>query len=475
MAGRKRYVQVGLGGRSGMYSFALAGKFRECGELVAVCDSNRGRVDLRVAELAERGVTAQGYLADRFERMIRETKADVVIVTTKDSHHDEYLCKAMELGCDAITEKPLTTDEVKCQRIVDTQRKTGRKCTVTFNYRYSPPRTQVKDLLMSGVIGNVIAVDFHWLLDTSHGADYFRRWHRNTEHSGSLLVHKATHHFDGVNWFLSAIPERVFAMGQRAYYTPKTADRYGLTRRAERCLDCPEASKCAFHLDLRANKGLRTLYLDQEKHDGYQRDRCVFSEQIDIWDSMHVQVAYDTGVQMSYSLHAFSPWEGYAIHFTGTKGRLEHVCHESVYINGDGSVPGETIPEGTKTTIFPHWQSPYSVDIWQASGGHGGGDDPLLEAVFDPNAPPDKYLRAADQRAGAYSILTGIAARKSIQTGRPVEIADLCHDIGRPDYPPMPTSAEPLPMVVGKAKLMGTEQAQKFRAGQAKPVTAAGG
>ena len=78
---------------------------------------------------------------------------------------------------------------------------------MTFNYRYSPPRTQVKDLLMSGVIGDILSVDFHWMLDTHHGADYFRRWHRNKQNSGGLMVHKATHHFDLVNWWLSSVPE----------------------------------------------------------------------------------------------------------------------------------------------------------------------------------------------------------------------------------------------------------------------------
>ena len=62
--------------------------------------------------------------------------------------------------------------------------------------RTSPPRTQVKDILMSGVIGDVLSVDFHWMLNTHHGADYFRRWHRNKKNSGGLMVHKASHHFD---------------------------------------------------------------------------------------------------------------------------------------------------------------------------------------------------------------------------------------------------------------------------------------
>ena len=81
-----------------------------------------------------------------------------MIVTTKDACHDDYICRALELGCDAITEKPMTIDETKCRRILETQKKTGRNVRVTFNYRYAPPRTQVKDLLMKGTIGEVLSV-----------------------------------------------------------------------------------------------------------------------------------------------------------------------------------------------------------------------------------------------------------------------------------------------------------------------------
>ena len=212
-----------------------------------------------------------------------------------------------------MTEKPMTTDEKKCRAILDTQRKTGRKCRVTFNYRYSPPRTQVKDLLMSGVIGDVLSVDFHWMLDTHHGADYFRRWHSNKVNSGGLMVHKATHHFDLVNWWLSAVPVSVMAMGKREFYTPAMAKRLGLQSHHERCLTCPEKAKCAFYLDLAANKELKELFLDNEQYDGYFRDRCVFRPDIDIEDTMNVQVRYNTGVTMAYSLNAFNAWEGYII------------------------------------------------------------------------------------------------------------------------------------------------------------------
>jgi predicted dehydrogenase len=426
---KTRYVQVGLGHRSEMYHEALLTRYADHSELVGFCDSNEGRLALRVAWARECGVDVPGYLDSDFDRMIRETRPDCVIVTTQDSFHDEYICRAMELGCDVISEKPLTVDADKCQRIIDTQRRTGKNCRVTFNYRYSPHRTQVKDMLMSGVIGEVLSVDFHWLLDTRHGADYFRRWHRHKKNSGGLMVHKATHHFDLVNWWLDSIPESVFASGHRRFYTPEQAETFGLHNRSERCLDCPEQAKCPFFLDISQYEKLRSLYLNNEQYDGYYRDRCVFSRDIDIEDSMNVVVNYASGAKMSYSLNAYMPWEGYMITFNGSKGRLEHKCQESVYISGDGSVPGALKKDGTTIHVFPHFKPAYAVDVWMGKGGHGGGDVVLLDDIFSPDAPEDPYHRAADHRSGAYSILTGIAANQSMATGTLVNIADLVHGL----------------------------------------------
>jgi hypothetical protein len=149
-------------------------------------------------------------------------------------------------------------------------------------------------------------------------------------------------------------------------------------------------------------------------------------------------VEYRNGVKMTYSLNTFMPWEGYIISFNGTKGRIEHRCEESVYISGDGSVPGALVGSGTTTHIYPHFAPAYSVPIWTADGGHGGGDAPLLNDVFNPEKPADPYLRSADHRAGAYSILTGVAANLSMQKRETIRIDDLVHGLSMPDYPEMP-------------------------------------
>jgi predicted dehydrogenase len=446
---RRRYAIVGLGSRHELYQDGIEKVHARWAELVGVCDSNPGRVEIARRRSAQNGaVVPPGYAAAEFDRMLQERRPDIVIVTTTDATHHDYLIRAMEAGCDVITEKPMTIDAEKCARILAVRRRTGRRCRVTFNYRYSPPRSQVKDILMSGEIGEVLSVDFHWLLNTHHGADYFRRWHAEKRNSGGLFVHKATHHFDLVNWWLGAMPTSVMATGKREFYTPEMARRRGLTGAHQRCCSCPEQDRCGFYFDLAASPHLKALYRDCEDHDGYFRDGCVFREGIDIEDTMNALVTYDTGATLSYSLNAFNAWEGYTVAFNGTKGRLEHTIVESVYINGTESMQGGVAAEGVKTRVIPLRGAGREVEPWSAEGDHGGGDRVMLEDIFLPAGTPDKYLRAADERAGACSILVGIAANRSLETGAQVRLADLIPAVPPPDYPPMPSRHGALPMPV---------------------------
>ncbi len=444
---KERIAIVGVGSRSRMYQDAVQKKFSEYCELVDLCDVNLGRLKLaQQRSINNSGTSIPIFEAEEFDDMIAKTKPDRLVVTTVDGFHHQYIVRAMELGCDVITEKPMTIDAEKCQAIIDAQKRTGKRCSVTFNYRYSPPRTQVKDLLMSGIIGEVLSVDFHWMLNTFHGADYFRRWHSQKKFSGGLMIHKATHHFDLVNWWLSAIPVSVYATGKREFYTPDMAKRFGLDSHHERCHTCHEFEKCGFYLDLAANKGLKELYLDNEQHDGYFRDRCVFRPDIDIEDTMNVLIKYDNNVTLCYSVNAFNSWEGYYIIFNGTKGRLEHRAEESIYISGTDTVQGGLKAGGTFTRVFPLRGPAQDFELWSGEGGHGGGDRMLLEDLFLPEKKLDKYLRAADQRSGAYAMLVGAAANRCFQTGQPIQVADLVQNIGYPDYPEMPSRTAPLPM-----------------------------
>lgn len=443
-ARKKRYVAVGVGSRNRMYQDALWGPHKEHGELVAVCDVNPGRMALVGKRAVEAGSTApKPWLASDFDKMLAEHKPDGLIVTTPDGFHHDYIVRALNAGVDVITEKPMTTTAAKAQQIIDATRRTGKHIRVTFNYRYSPFRSQVKELLMSGVIGDVLSVDFHWLLNTVHGADYFRRWHSHKDISGGLMVHKATHHFDLVNWWLSDMPVSVTAVGKREFYTPEMAKRFGLKETHDRCLTCTEKAKCSFYFDLAADPGLKALYLDNEKYDGYHRDQCVWRKEIDIEDTMNVIAKYAGGATLSYSLNAFNAWEGYTVAFNGTRGRLEHRVVEQALVAGASK---QTDDDAIATRIIPMRGAPQDIEPWTGAGGHGGGDAVMLADIFDPNAPADKLKRAADERGGAASCLIGIAADKCFETGLPVKIADLVTGLASPDWPVMPNHTDAVPM-----------------------------
>lgn len=436
MSSKKRYVQVGVGSRSMMFSHALLGDLSEHGELVAICDINPGRLSYANELFKEKfGVgPLPAYAPADFEKMIRENRADAVIVTSMDRTHHHYIVRAMEAGCDVITEKPMTIDADKAAAILDAVERTGRKLRVTFNYRYAPRNSRVKELLMQGVIGEVKSVHFEWLLDTKHGADYFRRWHRDKRNSGGLFVHKATHHFDLMNWWLDTTPVQVYAQGGLVFYGRENAEARGVSVFYDRGTGNPAAAADPFALDLAADEGFRRMYLESEKYDGYRRDQSVFGDCISIEDDMSAVVNYASGAVMTYHLTAYSPWEGYRIAFNGTCGRIEVEVVETSYVSGSADDQNRPdlrdgkeveLEETTRILVRPHWGRPWEAKLEEGvEAGHGGGDVRLLRDVF-VGTDADPLKRAADHRAGTASIMVGIAANRSLATGLPVRIADL--------------------------------------------------
>lgn len=429
MSNKKRYAIVGTGSRSGMFVKAVTETYKDTSELVGLCDLSKTRMDWYNRQLGENlGMSPLPmYHADNFDKMVAETKPDTVIVTTIDAWHHKYIVRAMELGCDVISEKPMTTDIDKMKAIYDTIKKTGQSLRVTFNYRYAPAYTQYRKIIMDGKIGRPLAVDFSWVLDTSHGADYFRRWHREKHNSGGLLVHKATHHFDLVNWWIDSYPKQVFAMGNLMFYGKENAEARGESYDYERYTGVEAAKDDPFALSLYSKDDFKGLYLDAEEETGYLRDRNVFGEPITIEDTMNVTVRYQNGVLLSYSLIAYAPWEGLKVAVTGTKGRVEMEITENVtHLKSDKSASASKGAfKQTTIRVFPMFGEPYEVEIPRGEGGHGGADPVMLEQIFATNPPDDPFKRAASHIDGAASILVGISANQSIATDQLITVDEL--------------------------------------------------
>ncbi|SFW49535.1 Oxidoreductase family, C-terminal alpha/beta domain [Sinomicrobium oceani] len=420
-----KVVLVGTGVRGiSFWGKRLVEHYSDILEFVGLCDINPGRL-----EFGRKHIGVHCPTFSDFEKMVRETGPDLVIVTTKDSTHHEFIIKGLGMGCDVLTEKPLTTDENKCQAIIDAERKSGKKLIVGFNYRWSPYNTKIKELLAGNSIGKITSVDFHWYLNTYHGASYFRRWHGLKSEGGSLWVHKATHHFDLLNWWIDSEPSEVFAYGDLEHYGANGPFR------GDKCRTCQHRSECDYFWDITKDNHMMRLYVDHEKHDGYIRDNCLFRDEIDIYDKMSAQVKYKNNVVLNYSLTTYSPFEGWRVAFNGTEGRLEawldipyqrgETVDQSEMHALEMDQSGEDDKNQEPVIVHRLWKDFETVKVPMERGGHGGGDMRLQDKMFKNPDIPDPYGRAAGLRDGVMSVLIGIAARKSIETGLPVAIKDL--------------------------------------------------
>jgi predicted dehydrogenase len=432
---KRRYVLAGTGHRSRMYLDAMAGAHREDADLVGLVEPNQGRLDAHLKRLADAGLDTDTIVTagpDDLEQVISKTGADRLIVTSPDYTHAGLIVRGLEAGVDVVVEKPLTIDPDSTRRIADAVSRSGRQVVVTHNYRYSPRNSGLKELIKNGSIGTPLSVTFEWVLDTAHGADYFRRWHRDKVNSGGLLIHKASHHFDLINWLLADAPEQVYARGGVKFYGAENAAKRGLPARPARGTHDGEHSP--WELDLRSDPWLKALYLDSESYDGYQRDQDVFGPGVTTEDNLAVIVDYSRGATLSYALNAHSPWEGYRIAVNGDQGRaeLEVVERAAVLLGAEGQVlvdpsaqPESTTRQGGQhLTLQRHWEQAQDIEIVEGEGGHGGGDALLLADVF--RGPVDDWLeRPSSWVDGIRSISVGMAGNESLRTGQPVKIADL--------------------------------------------------
>lgn len=424
---KKKLALVGTGVRgTSFWGRTIRERYGDITEFVGLCDINPGRLEYGKNYM---GVDCPTFTD--FDQMMDETKPEMLIVTTVDSTHHEFIIKGLKRGIDVLTEKPMTTDEQKCQAVLDAEAESDGQLIVGFNYRYSPHHTKLKEMLTSNRVGKITSVDFHWYLNVYHGASYFRRWHGLRDKGGTLLVHKSTHHFDLLNWWLDSDPVEVYAEGALEHYGSNNDFR------GNNCRDCQYKDTCKFHWDITENQRYMDLYVDNEHHDGYIRDNCLWRHDIDIYDKMSVQIKYANDVQVTYSLTTYSPYEGMKIAFNGFDGRIDawhgipwreedKVNQAALHEQEMSQEEREEATDYEEIMVMDNFASEHEqIKVFQESGGHGGGDVRLQDQILRNPGMEDPLEHAAGSRDGAMSILVGIAARKSIESGEPVRIEDL--------------------------------------------------
>ena len=415
MSQEKSYVMVGASGRANAsFLEPMLEDFKGRVKILAIMDTNIER-----AKACNKLQKTDIPVYDDFDKMMKDLNPDAVYVCSVDVTHAQYIVKSLELGKEVYSEKPLCTTYEQVQDIREAFKSNSNSLAfVTHNMRYTADLIKMKEVISSGEIGEVLYIQFIEYLDRFHGADYFRRWHGKFKNSGGLPIHKASHHFDLINWFADSKPISLSAHGRSAFYGKNGKFR------GKRCSDCEHTEECKFYADVFENKTLKTLYQDVESVDGYLRDGCVFDEEIDIEDTINATFSYENGIEACYSLIAYGSYEGMNIIVEGTKGRLEYAAKygTSWAVGGsqkDAGLGNDGDDDSDKVTLTLMNQYSKNIDITQPEekGGHSGADPKLREMLYGLKDLEDPLGCKADLEECIQAVLVGLATNKSMRNG----------------------------------------------------------
>ncbi len=424
----KRYVICGVSSRAiHMFAKPMYETFSLHAELVGMLDIDTRRFEVMNEELPQSKDVAT-YSENEFDKMVDECKPDAIIVAGRDHTHVDYILQGLARDLDVITEKPMVTTSEDCRRVLEAEKKSKGKVTVTFNYRYPSVNRKIREMILEDKIGRITSVDLNWYIDTYHGASYFKRWNRQRKNSGGLSIHKSTHHFDLVNWWTGQRPVEVFSFGALNYYGPD-GELNPSKKDGRHCSTCDEQANCKYYMrwSSRSNNALpKDDHLGSVKsarnrkaYSTYSPDACIFDSEIDIEDTYTTTVRYDQGALLSYSVNFSVPFEGYRLAINGAKGRLET---QEWHVKDRIPFP---VPEQQVIDYYPLFGSKETISVVNKGGGHGGGDPIILEDIFLGVDPQRGYEILAGADAGAQAVCTGEAVWRSVKEHKPILISDL--------------------------------------------------
>jgi len=187
---KKRCAVVGIGNRAHSWIGGIVERHPSVTELVGLCD-----VEVARCQDINEAYKSHAAVYDDYDRMLAETKPDLVIVVSPERYHREHIVKALDSGCDVATEKPLCTriEDAEAIMVMAAEQRNGRKIFMAFNYRHIPLCSKIREMVITGAIGLPVSMDLTWYLDyRGHGTSYFRRWHRLMRESGGLQARSRT-------------------------------------------------------------------------------------------------------------------------------------------------------------------------------------------------------------------------------------------------------------------------------------------
>ncbi|MBR6708171.1 MAG: Gfo/Idh/MocA family oxidoreductase [Clostridia bacterium] len=413
-------IIIGAGGRGRTYA-AFAQNRPDLYRVVGVAEP----IDIRRNYILQRHPDAKdAAYRDWTEILDRPKFADIAVITTMDRMHLAPALRAIELGYDLLLEKPIAPTASECKLLCEAAEAKGTRVLVCHVLRYTGFFRAVKSCIDSGKLGRIMSITHTEGVGNIHQSHSFVRgnWH-NSEESSFMLLQKSCHDLDILQWLLGCDCRRVQSFGSLSYFTPENRPEGA----PDYCLDgCPHADTCRYHVE--------KIYFNNPHHpwmrhavaddpspdDDTLREelrhgrfgRCVFACDNDVVDHQIVNLEFDGGITVNFTMNAFN-LGGRRIRIMGTEGELEAAM-------------------GAKTATITNYDTETSETVPLSSiaqdetitGGHGGGDAGIMHAMYDYIAEGKLCNSICDIRTAYRNHLIAFAAEESRLTGTVVDLAE---------------------------------------------------
>lgn len=399
---------LGVGARGADAYGNLINERKDKYKIVALCDLRKERLD-RFGKLY--GVSSENLFTDE-DVFFQNKRADILLIATQDCDHFRHCIKAFKTGYDVLMEKPVTWKKSECEQLLKAQKKYGRKALVCHVLRYAPAFKKAAEILNSGKIGKLVAIDATERVGYWHQAhSYVRGNWRNTDKAAPMILAKCCHDLDLLQYYAGSRCKSISSVGDLTYFKKENAP----THSAARCIDCAVAKDCPYNA--------YNIYIKMWKEEGSPADfwpysviapaplteeklfdaiktgpygRCVFACDNNVVDHQLTVITFENGVKATLTMTGFTCLGGRRYVFHGTLGEL---------------ILDETTDE---ITLMPYGKDveKFNIKVLSEGGyGHGGGDSGLIDALGDMmsgNAPQTTSLETSIE-----SHIMGICAEES--------------------------------------------------------------
>ncbi len=366
-------------------------------ELFGICDLDADRLKKFVDYCGLKGART---FTDP-DRFFASKEMDAVMITTPDFTHRDVAVKALKAGKHIYLEKPMATTAEECRDILRAQKKTGRTAFVGFNMRAVTLYERLKQVVDSGVLGQIVHIEGLEQLSIAHSASFMRRFHRKRQNTGGLLNHKCSHDLDIILWFIGhqhKVKRIACFAGLNVFVPQKAPAKYCHECPADIFAACPYKDQAGFVFPV---GGAQPIH--HRKRETYGGDLCVYTEDKDTFDNWTLILEWDNGIRGNFNLQMFQSRGLRETRLWGELGTLQFANGAlRTTLSRTGDVIEHHIPAASK-------------------GGHGGSDPRMIGrfvAAIEGKGPADSGL--------AEGLAATIVAQKALEsalTGKVMSIA----------------------------------------------------